>query len=826
MKKIFLSLLALLTSAASLTAQDIEKCEPMKTPAVTFCRYLTPEYTYKFYFLAADSTKVFPQDIETLDVRLDPSDLKLLQKEVETFPSVTDHNVEFHDYCFILSLYEDGKYGAVDLLGNLIAPFKFKTPEKLLTNKEFLKQKQTFLTLNKAKYEKRIAELADIKDRKDRQVDFDAFLNTFNEYRSSDFDEYQPFFRGSAKLRRVYDRNNNRWGIIDEFGNWLIPCEYDEIFLLQKDRANEDDGTDELPEDYEKGQPYNFLFPVKTSKYGNYYQFVDFMNNVVRNDRRMVQVLDTLNRSSQPNGGNNCYIVRYSDSNEAYYIPKSARDISLNDFVAYYLNLNLNKVWMNVHVNFEDEQQFQERTSGRLDELEKAYLANCAVRLYANLFGKRSTFVLKQGIDNKNSTILFETKDGWQLPLQIPQAKHIAFRKAWNKDEIKITNIKFDFVDKGYDFKSWELEMPTGESFTGTSKMECNIPGTRFQGNKLITFISTKDGKEEKVEKLSDVDTGLPAFNGDESTMADTYVLIVSNEKYTNVPDVSYAIHDGEIFEKYCTRTLGIPASNITRITNAGFNPMRSAINQLNRKQKNLGKPIDIIFYYAGHGVPDPQTKKAYILPVDADPTIIADTGYELQEIYNKLKSDVGRVTCFLDACFSGANLDDPNAADSKHRGLAVAPSDAYPEGRMVVFSASQGAQRSFPYEEKGHGLFTYYLLKKLKDTGGKVNYKDLGEYLRTEVVRQTTLRGGEEQTPTTESPLPQSVWQKWTFAPEQNIFAPTDNGNGTPAGTGNAGSGQSKSTPAGTSTQTHVESDGTVVNNRVISLGSGNGKF
>jgi hypothetical protein len=66
----------------------------------------------------------------------------------------------------------------------------------------------------------------------------------------------------------------------------------------------------------------------------------------------------------------------------------------------------------------------------------------------------------------------------------------------------------------------------------------------------------------------------------------------------------------------------------------------------------------------------------------------------------------------------------------------------------MVVFSAAQGDETAYPYAEKGHGLFTYYLLKKLKETKGDVDYGTLAEYIRKEVMRKSAVVNNKSQTP------------------------------------------------------------------------------
>ena len=61
-----------------------------------------------------------------------------------------------------------------------------------------------------------------------------------------------------------------------------------------------------------------------------------------------------------------------------------------------------------------------------------------------------------------------------------------------------------------------------------------------------------------------------------------------------------------------------------------------------------------------------------------------------------------------LDACFSGARRDGQMLA-AQSKGVAVKPKEDVVSGNLVVFSASQGGETAYPYQEKKHGLFTYY---------------------------------------------------------------------------------------------------------------------
>jgi hypothetical protein len=67
----------------------------------------------------------------------------------------------------------------------------------------------------------------------------------------------------------------------------------------------------------------------------------------------------------------------------------------------------------------------------------------------------------------------------------------------------------------------------------------------------------------------------------------------------------------------------------------------------------------------------------------------------------------------------------------------------------MVVFSAAQGDETAYPYKDKGHGLFTYYLLKKLKETKGNVSLEELSSYITEKVSRESIVSNGKSQTPT-----------------------------------------------------------------------------
>ena len=135
-------------------------------------------------------------------------------------------------------------------------------------------------------------------------------------------------------------------------------------------------------------------------------------------------------------------------------------------------------------------------------------------------------------------------------------------------------------------------------------------------------------------------------------------------------------------------------------------------------------------------------------MPTDGSGTNTA-SGYSLDEMYSKLgRTKAKSVTVFLDACFSGAIRGDGMLASA--RGVAVkVKKNSVTTGNLVVFSAAQGDETAYPYNEKGHGMFTYFLLKKLQESKGEVTYGELGKYIKEQVSRRAIVINEKSQTPT-----------------------------------------------------------------------------
>lgn len=270
----------------------------------------------------------------------------------------------------------------------------------------------------------------------------------------------------------------------------------------------------------------------------------------------------------------------------------------------------------------------------------------------------------------------------------------------------------------------------------------------------------TKLSKFMKEHKGSDVDFDIPMAN---NISNNTFAVVISNEKYQMEKAVQYAENDGKTFADYCKKTLGLPEKNVHFVTNATFNNIKHEIKWLQDVITVYNGDAKIIFYYAGHGIPDEQNKSAYLLPIDGYGSDVT-TGYALEDLYKALGSlPLQSVTVFLDACFSGTKRDGEMLASA--RGVAIKVKQATPVGNIVAFSAAQGDETAYPYKEEEHGLFTYYLLKKLQETKGNVTLGELSDYIKTQVERQSIVINGKLQSPSIVSTATiANSWKKWTL--------------------------------------------------------------
>jgi len=231
-------------------------------------------------------------------------------------------------------------------------------------------------------------------------------------------------------------------------------------------------------------------------------------------------------------------------------------------------------------------------------------------------------------------------------------------------------------------------------------------------------------------------------------------VIGISRFKNPDVPPVDYAKMDAAAMKEFLVSAMGFDERRIISAIDedgslADFKRIFEAqLPNYVRRGKS-----DVFIFYSGHGAPDPESKEAFFVPYDCNPTYARQTGFKVKELYERLAALKAKsVTVAIDACFSG----------SSQRGMllkGVSPIFITVENPIaamengVVFTSSTGQQVSTWYPEKKHSLFSYFFLKGLsggadQNSDGRVTVAEMDQYLQAQVPDQARYISNREQTP------------------------------------------------------------------------------
>lgn len=244
----------------------------------------------------------------------------------------------------------------------------------------------------------------------------------------------------------------------------------------------------------------------------------------------------------------------------------------------------------------------------------------------------------------------------------------------------------------------------------------------------------------------SDVDQ--PAYRRPEDPAA--FALVVGIGKYSDLPEADFAERDAAAVKEHLL-ALGFPSRNVVLLS--GEKASRSALEKFIETwlPRNVAENGRVVFYFSGHGAPDPTTGRSYLVPWDGDPGYLENTAYPLERLYEKLGALKARsVVVLLDSCFSGAGGRSVLAKGA--RPLVVQVDAAPPPDRIAVLAAASGSEIASTAADQGHGLFTYHLLKGVSEAArgapGAVTVRGLHTYLKPK-VQDTARRQNRSQTPT-----------------------------------------------------------------------------
>lgn len=314
-------------------------------------------------------------------------------------------------------------------------------------------------------------------------------------------------------------------------------------------------------------------------------------------------------------------------------------------------------------------------------------------------------------------------------------------------------------IERGADINQAEyaLKRTYGPGASDAIELLKSVRLERATSQPILAKASAENPSSASTPK-SDVDE-LPSINA--KPKKKSFAIVIGIEKYRQrLPNADHAVNDAKVMTEYLTKVMGYPAENVVTLTNEQAS--KSDFEKyLGRWLSNhVEKDSSVFIYYSGHGAPNVKTGDAYLVPYDGDPSFIEETGYPLKRLYESLhKLPAKEVIVVLDSCFSGAGGKSVIAQGARPLVMNL-EQDFQISRNMIVMSASSGSQISSTYEEKGHGLFTYYLLKGIKD--GKTEVGELFDYIKPNVGRTARTEYNNEQTPQLMAPDKQKVFLRY----------------------------------------------------------------
>ena len=298
-------------------------------------------------------------------------------------------------------------------------------------------------------------------------------------------------------------------------------------------------------------------------------------------------------------------------------------------------------------------------------------------------------------------------------------------------------------------FKKMPLGMAEEKGYSVIARMLREAEEKEYKN----LYAKESDQKSEKIPRRetyksaivkSDVDE-LPSVTAKPNKNA--YAIVIGVEKYRQkLPKADFADNDARIMAEYLTKVMGYPEENIVTLIND--RALKSDMEKYFEKwlSNNVEKEGTVFVYYSGHGAPNPNTGDAYLVPYDGDPSFIDQTGYSLKRLYKNLnKLPAREIIVVLDSCFSGAGGRSVLAKGARPLVMNM-DKQVFHSDRIAILSASSGSQISSTHDKEGHGLFTYFLLKGIKE--GNAQLGTLYNYLKPQVERIARKTYNNEQTP------------------------------------------------------------------------------
>ena len=224
--------------------------------------------------------------------------------------------------------------------------------------------------------------------------------------------------------------------------------------------------------------------------------------------------------------------------------------------------------------------------------------------------------------------------------------------------------------------------------------------------------------------------------------------IIIGIKNYTDIPNTKYSDKDAMAFTEFANKTLNINTKNIKYMFNedAKFFGLKGIKSWLENK---VDSQTDVYVFYSGHGLG--VEGKSKLLPSDFATQFQEESSYEKDEFLSDIANlNPNHIYAFFDTCFSGLGRDGETLIAGL-KNISIVEETA-PVDNITIFNSSSGLEYSTDFDEAGHGLFSYYLMKGLEgnadiNSDNEITIKELFSFIK-ENVSDRALDIGLSQNP------------------------------------------------------------------------------
>ena len=266
------------------------------------------------------------------------------------------------------------------------------------------------------------------------------------------------------------------------------------------------------------------------------------------------------------------------------------------------------------------------------------------------------------------------------------------------------------------------------------------------------------------------------------------WALLVGIDRYerSDVASLNFAVADVKSLATTLKSVCHVPEDNVFVLTSdqSGDNaPKKNNVAyRLDWLAKHV-KPADtVFFFFSGHGIE--MDGNSYLMTWEADPrsaSTLEETGVETRKLQTRLAAiKSNRLLVLIDACRNDPRSGKGSVDNKMGKGLAKdlvvtrRPSGAAASANSGPLSATLFAcspnQRSYEWDQQGHGFFTYFLIQglsgKAADASGRVTVGGLSAYLGTAVGRSTERNAPATQVPWLRAEGDVNSLSSWTVVP------------------------------------------------------------